>query len=308
MRSLVKSKSRLFFGFVTGLVTIGLIFSCYGYWLTLPVSRATTLQSFEVAKGESVKTIAAHLASSHLIRSPLYFRLLIQQRQITLQAGLYQLSSSQTPRDIALTLTKGLAIDQKLVIPEGYRSEQIAQAAGIPTKDFLAAAKGLEGQLFPDTYFVKKDITAPELVAIMHDNFLKKAGVVDKTTLILASLIERETRGDSEKPVVAGILKKRLAAGWPLELDATVQYFLGKSPNWWPDTTLLDRKLPSAYNTYLNKGLPPGPIGNPGLVSINAARNPQDSPYWFYLHDKSGQIHYATTNSEHEQNIAKYIN
>jgi len=283
------------------------IFGLYTYSLTLPVSKNSPTQEFEIKKGESVKSIASRLKSARLIRSPLLFRLIVKQNQLTVQAGIYQLSPSLAPNVLAQTLTKGLAVDQKITIPEGYRSEQIADTVSLPVKEFLVAVGGLEGQLFPDTYFVKEGITAPELVKIMHDNFLKKVGQVSQETLILASLVERETKGDSEKPVVAGILKKRLAAGWPLELDATVQYFLGKSGNWWPNTTLLDRKLASPYNTYLHTGLPPGPIGNPGLSSIQAVQNSVDSPYWFYLHDKSGGIHYGANLSEHNQNIAKYI-
>lgn len=281
--------------------------SIYLYSLTRPISSDSTPQSFEILKGESVKSIANNLRDAKLIRSPVYFRYLVRRHDLTIQAGMYQLAPSVTPKQIAFSLTKGLSVDKKITIPEGYRSEQIAETAGIPPKEFLEAAKGLEGQLFPDTYFVKEGITAPDLVKIMHDNYLKKVGEIDRDTLILASLVERETKGEAEKPVVAGILKKRLQNGWALELDATVQYFLGKSGNWWPNTTLLDRQIKSPYNTYLNLGLPPGPIGNPGLSSINAVRDSEDSPYWFYLHDRTGTIRYAETNAEHNQNIAKYI-
>lgn len=279
----------------------------YFYTLTLPVSNNGNSQEFEIKKGESVKSIASRLKSENLLRSPLFFRLIVRQNKLSVQAGIYQLSPSLAPNILAQTLTKGLAVDKKLTIPEGFRIEQIAETAGLPVKDFLISAKGLEGQLFPDTYFIKEGITSPELVTILHGNFIKKAGSVDSQTLILASLVERETKGDTEKPIVAGILKKRLTAGWPLELDATVQYFLGKSGNWWPDTTLLDRKLASPYNTYLHTGLPPAPIGNPGLASIKAVQNSVDSPYWFYLHDKEGVIHYGATLSDHNANIAKYI-
>lgn len=284
-----------------------LLAALYGYTLTLPVSKDETLYKFEIKKGESVSAIASRLESEHLIKSSLVFKIIVRQNKLAVQAGMYELSPSLTPSVLARTLTKGLAQDKKITIPEGYRLEQIAETAGIPVKDFLTAAKGMEGQLFPDTYFVREGIEPGELVSIMHANFVKKAGDVDKDTLILASLVERETRGDSEKPIVAGILKKRLAAGWALELDATIQYFLGKSGNWWPNTTLLDRKLPSLYNTYLHTGLPPAPIGNPGLASIKAVQNSQGSTYWFYLHDKTGQIHYGETLADHNQNIAKYI-
>lgn len=283
------------------------IAAVYIYTFTLPASSESLSIPFEISKGESVKAIASRLEESKLIRSPLYFRYLVRQQKLTIQAGIYQLDRATPPQVLALSLTKGFSVDRKLTIPEGYRSAQIAETAGLPVKDFLSASGGLEGQLFPDTYYIKEGITAAELVSIMHDNFLKKVGTVDKQTLILASLVERETRGDEEKPVVAGILKKRLAAGWALELDATVQYVLGKSGAWWPNTTLLDRQIKSPYNTYLNKGLPPGPIGNPGLASIKAVQNSVDSPYWFYLHDRSGTIRYGATLAQHNQNIADYI-
>lgn len=303
-RSLAKSKRNVILSVVGGLA---LILSIYFYSLTRPVSGDAAQQEFEIKKGESVKAIASNLKDAGLLKSPLYFRLIVREQGLSLQAGHYQLSPSLSPKIIASTLTKGFAQDKKLTIPEGFRSEQIAETAGLGIKDFLTAAKGLEGQLFPDTYYIKQGITSSELVTILHDNFVKKVGPIDEQTLILASLVERETKGDTEKPVVAGILNKRLLAGWPLELDATIQYALGKPGNWWPDTTLLDRKIKSPYNTYLHAGLPPAPIGNPGLTSINAARNPLSSQYWFYLHDKNGVIHYAATLEEHNQNIAKYI-
>ncbi len=289
------------------LAIVALVGTIYSYSLTLPVSRTSDLSDFEIQKGESVKIIATHLKDDGLIRSPLFFRFVIRQQKLSLQAGLYQLSPSLSPKEIALTLTKGFAQDKRLTIPEGFRSEQIAEAAGFPVRDFILAAKSFEGQLFPDTYFLSKDITPEALVTILRNNFVKKAGSVDQETLVLASLVERETKGEAEKPVVAGILKKRLDADWALELDATIQYILGKPGNWWPNTTLLDRKIKSPYNTYLNRGLPPAPIGNPGLSSIRAVQNPVASPYWFYLHDKNGVIRFASSLEEHNGNIAKYI-
>lgn len=279
----------------------------YFFYLTQSASRRGDLQDFEVKKGESIATIASNLKSAGLIRSSLYFRLYAKVNNLTLQAGMFKISPAVPPNQVAFILTSAKAVDRKITIPEGFRVEQIAETAGFSVNDFKLAAKSLEGQLFPDTYFVKEGITPPELVKILHDNFVKKVGDIDQETLILASLVERETKGDAEKPVVAGILKKRLSASWPLELDATIQYVLGKSGAWWPNTTLLDRKVKSPYNTYLHPGLPPGPIDNPGLAAINAVRNAQDSPYWFYLHDKSGTIRYGETLADHNQNIAKYI-
>jgi len=106
---------------------------------------------------------------------------------------------------------------------------------------------------------------------------------------------------------VAGILIKRGENDWPLQIDATVQYILGKKGNWWPQINGGDLKIDSLYNTYKNKGLPPGPICNPGLASIKAVLYPQKTDFWFYLSDKTGKMHYAKTNEEHNNNIRKYL-
>lgn len=272
-----------------------------------PVARRGELQKFEISRGESVARIAENLRRAGLIRSPLYFRYLVKVNKLTLQAGIYQLTPEERVMYIAQTLTKGKDEERRLTIPEGYRIEQIAEAAGFTEQVFMVAARGMEGLLFPDTYFVKKDITPEQLVKIMRENFDKKVGEIDPQTLIMASLIERETKHDEEKRIVAGILTKRLKQGWPLELDATVQYVRGKTGDWWPQTTLADRKIKSPFNTYLNLGLPPSPICNPGLESIQAAREPIETPNWFYLHDPAGNIHYAETLAEHNLNIDKYL-
>lgn len=271
-------------------------------------------KSFVIEKDESTLTIANRLQEKGLIRSPFGFRLTVKQKGLggKLQAGVYELSPSMTAGQIALALTVGKN-DLKVTIPEGFRLEEIAakfeDSLGIPAKEFMTAAKGKEGYLFPDTYNFASGNTPSQVIAKMKANFDKKTGSLKPTgeDIILASLIERETKGNSEKPVVAGILKKRLDAGWPLQLDATIQYIAGRSGDWWPNTTLLDRKRTSTFNTYLNPGLPPTPICNPGLASIEAAMNPTDSSYWYYLHEPSGVIHYAATSAQHEANIDKYI-
>lgn len=135
--------------------------------------------------------------------------------------------------------------------------------------------------------------------------------------LILASIVEREVKFNNDRPIVAGILLKRLEKNWPLQADATVQYAIasakckGKSAkcgNWWPkNLTREDLKIKSPYNTYLYPGLPPGPICNPGLAAIEAVLNPVGSEYWFYLSDEEGKMHYAKTAEEHEENISKYL-
>lgn len=284
--------------------TLAVISSAFVWYLTTPPKGDSAEVS--IPSGSSVRAVAHILREHNLIRSPLIFTLYVRLRDIELQAGEYKLTPTRIS-SLARELTQGREDEVKITIPEGYRVEQIAQVAGLPVSDLLVAVKGKEGQLFPDTYFVSQDITAPELVERMHDNFITKVGEIDKETLILASLVERETKGGDEKPVVAGILKKRLEAGWALELDATIQYILGNQNDWWPTTTLADRQIKSPYNTYLYAGLPPEPICNPGLASIQAVQHAKDSPYWFYLHDRDGIIRYAVTNEEHAKNIAVYI-
>lgn len=280
--------------------------------ITAPVAVNSDDHEFVVAKGQTAKVIAQNLEDAKLIRSRYGFRYALKRLNLdnSLQAGIYTLNPAMNAYEVARALTLGIS-DIKITIPEGYRLEQIAELAeaklGIPYGDFIKNGKNSEGYLFPDTYFVHSNVSAEELIKLMKNNFARKFGSLDQKIVILASLVERETKGKDEKPVVAGILLKRLDNGWPLELDATIQYILGKKDNWWPNTTLVDRQKKSPYNTYLNQGLPPSPISNPGADSLNAVLYPQVSDYWFYLHTPDGSIYYAVTNAEHTANIAKYL-
>jgi UPF0755 protein len=133
--------------------------------------------------------------------------------------------------------------------------------------------------------------------------------------LILSSIVEREVRLEKDRPVVAGILIKRWRSDWPLQADATIQYLKadlncrnrGVNCDWWEPVSGADLDIDSPYNSYLYRGLVPGPICNPGLASIQAVSNPQDTDYWFYLSDYSGEVHYARTNEEHSENIERYL-
>ncbi|MFH2019158.1 MAG: endolytic transglycosylase MltG [bacterium] len=309
----------LFSSFIVGLSGLCLFlalvaFLIFSTLLTSPNKNDNTSQVFVIEKGESALSISERLYESGLIRSSFAFRLLLRINALgnRLQAGTYSLSPSLPARELANSLTRGFS-DLRLTIPEGFRREQIADLIestfSFSSADFLAATKGKEGYLFPDTYFLAPSSDIPTILASFQTNFNNKLLGLSYTEedIILASLVERETKGDAEKPIVAGILKKRLAAGWPLELDATIQYIVGNSKDWWPNTTLLDRKLSSPYNTYLHPGLPPGPISNPGLASIKAVLEPVETPYWFYLHDDNGVIHYGETNAEHSDNINNFL-
>jgi UPF0755 protein len=288
------------------------------------VSQKSTVE-FTVLKNEGVRSIVSRLAKQNLIRSPTGFFILVKLLGVEtqLQAGNYRLSQSMDAKTIALELTHGV-YDRKLLIREGLRNEEIAQILDqelqIPPVEFEKFAK--IGYMFPDTYFVSNEATAGAIAESFVQNFhkkvtpsmveeSKKTGLTFDEVIILASLVEREGRTEEDRPVIAGILMNRLRQDHPLQVDATLQYALGYQPNdktWWKNMLSNDDKaIESPYNTYKFNGLPPTPISNPGLESILAVINAADTPYFFYLHDPEGSIHYAKNLDEHNANVRKYL-
>jgi UPF0755 protein len=191
---------------------------------------------------------------------------------------------------------KTLAENIIVTIPEGSTNVQIAEllAQKIPHFDrnlFLAKATGLEGYLFPDTYFFWKFSTIDETIETFQRTFDRKivpllsdAGSTDakRSIIIMASVVQKEAQGKDDAATIAGILWKRAERGMPLQVDA-------------------------APVTYTASGLPSAPISNPGVVAVNAALHPLATEYFYYLHDKNGMIHFAKTYEEHRNNIAKYL-
>ena len=286
-----------------------------------------------------------------MIRSKYVFRFVVWKQGLTksIQSGTYSLSKAQSLTEIAQTLTKGTD-DVWVTVVEGLRREEVANVfahsidTAFDTKEFLTLTKGKEGYLFPDTYLFNSDIEEEELVNYLLATFesktedvftadkIKKTGLTKEQIIVLASIVERETRTDEEKPVIAGILIKRLNEGAKLEADATTQYavalkevcsnFYDQSDNfctptqedlmemdWWPSTlTIDDINFENQYNTRKVTGLPPAPISSVGLSSINGVVNYAETDYYFYLHGSNGDVHYARTLDEHNANIANYIN
>ena len=232
----------------------------------------------------------------------------------------------------------------EITIPEGWRVEQVAQAfadeSGMENGydafmeatadvdrsryDFLATLPddaSLEGFLFPDTYNFVADDPAYN-IALMLDNFDAKytpdmrdrteaMGIDVRTVLTLASLVEREAKLPAERPVIADIYIKRWTEGWNLEADPTIQYVVGEpgdTESWWPELSEEELHLDNPYNTYQNAGLPPGPICNPGIGSIQAVLFPEETPYYFFVAtgDESGTHAFAATKAEHDANVDAY--
>lgn len=303
-----------------------------------PESAKEEAQRFVIPKGQTASRVAARLEEEGLIKSALSFRLYTQVtgQAKAVQAGDYRLSPNLSLTRLVAALLAG---PQELWVtyPEGLRREEMAvktiktlgmegETAEMFYEDFLKESRDLEGFLFPETYLFAPDVKASNVVKKLRAIFAAKVtekmiedakdnGLQLNEVVILASIVERETLTDDERPVVAGILLRRMEIGMPLQADATLQYITGNKRctgyqldcDWWEPPTVEDKKLNSPYNTYLNKGLPPEPIANPGLQSIKAVIYPQESSYLYYIHDKDGKIHYAETIEEHNENVARYI-
>lgn len=319
-----------------GRITIGLIIiavlalvvSLYYKEGGLPVnSKDTSAKIFVVEKGEGVNQIVKKLHNENLIRNRIVFYLLIKNLGLDhkLQAGDFRLSPAMSAQEIAKNLTRG-TLDTWITIVEGLRKEEIAQIVNrefdIPESEFIGQSD--EGYLFPDTYLIPKDATAGAILTIFNHNFYKRydsnlqqrartKGLSDHEVITLASLVEKEARHDADRTQVASIILKRWKRGWPLQIDATVQYALGYQPTqktWWKkNLTIDDLAINSPYNTYKHPGVPPGPICNPGLASIKAVINADvNTPYWYYISSKDGsKMYYAKTQQEHDANVNKYL-
>lgn len=266
-----------------------------------------------VTRGAAIDTIGRQLQQAGLIKSVAAFKLMVMKLGVSksIQAGDFRLDGKMSLAEIVTGLTHG-SLDAWVTLPEGWRREQMAQKLaeeliGFDEPEFLTATTNLEGYLFPDTYLVPREATAGAVAQLLTETFRKKVGPVNRDTVILASMIEREAVGSEDRQLVADILTKRLRVGMGLNADATLQYALGKPDNWWPVPTAQDKLVNSAYNTYKYNGLPPAPIANPGLAVITAVRQAQDTPYLYYLHDQEGNIHPAKTLEEHQANIGQYL-
>ena len=208
---------------------------------------------------------------------------------------------------------------EKVLIPEGasVREAAFLVKKKIPTFDdkrFLDIALSDEGYLFPDTYRFLPNVSPEEVRSTMRNNFdvrtlefsgkVVASGKTLRDIVTMASIVEEEAKTFHTRRVIAGILWKRIALGIPLQVDAVFVYINGKNTY---QLTTNDLKIDSPYNTYKYKGLPPGPITNPGIESFRAALEPIETPYLFYLSDREGNMHYARTFEEHIKNKNRYL-
>jgi UPF0755 protein len=279
-----------------------------------------------IPDGMSLSAASQTLAADHIVRSPFWFTnfVLFLKGERKIVGGEYYFEQPISALAVAGRVTRGAYhIDQlKTTIPEGSSVADISlilkkQYPLFDTVHFVTIAEAKEGYLFPDTYYFGADVAPEKIVDIMNQTFdqkiaapgiqaaLKKFGKPLNDVITMASILEGEARQTTTRQIVAGILWKRLAAGIPLQVDSAFRYVDGKTT---AELTEADLKIDSPYNTYINKGLPPTPISNPGLDSIMDAMTPIQTNYWYFLTDKNGNMHYAVTLAEHDANKEKYLN
>ncbi len=298
-------------------------------------------QTFEIRSGEGVKEIARKLEDAKLIKNDLYFNYYIWRTNSRekLQAGEYELRGSMTIPEIVQVISIGEIVPNeiKVTFPEGMSSKQmekILSEKGFTKDGFLEKVKtgagaktdyqffsdrpakaGLEGYLFPDTYIFFREAGAEQIISRMLFNFdekltpelraeIKRQGKTIYDVVTMASILEKEVKSEEDMKIASGIFWDRISYGQPLQSCATIAYVLGKEK---AQYSYEDTRTPSPYNTYINTGLPPGPINNPGMKAIKAAIFPTETKYNYFLTDpETGKTIYSRTSEEHEENKAKY--
>lgn len=276
-----------------------------------------------ISRGASVPEVSAQLAGEHIIAHPQLLRALlrISGESSRVQAGAYLFNKPEDLFTVAYRLAAGDygLSPVRLTFPEGETSRddavRIEEAfSTIAAPDFLYVAQPYEGYLFPDTYVFLPSVDAATIVKTMRANFdTKIATLMNDVTasghslsdiVIMASLVEKEGRSSAVRHMVAGILWNRIKLGMPLQVDAVFGYIFNRDTY---SPSLSDLTTESLYNLYLHKGLPPGPIGNPGLESIDAALHPTKTDYLYYLTGTDGLMHYSATYAGHQANQRKYL-
>lgn len=305
---------------VTSFIGLIVVLSMVVYYFFIsPPSKANFPLSLSVASGSTLHEISIDAESKNIIRSKTAFQTIMYLigGDTKIQAGTYVFEKPQTVIDVAIKIARGDRdiTSLKITIPEGFTREEIAKLFELKLKKFdqkvfLEKTKDKEGYLFPDTYFFFDDSTTDDVVKELLSQFDKKTKNLDlkgkslSGIVIMASIIEKEASGDEDRKIISGILWKRLSIKMPLQVDATFKYILGKESS---ELTIDDLKVDSPFNTYVNRGLPPGPISNPGLKSLQAAIEPAETDYLYYLHDKNGNAYYASTFDQHKKNKSLYL-
>jgi UPF0755 protein len=319
---------------MTMLISVLLLAFAYSaYEMFVPVQNANKNNEIVIPMGATYRQVADILWNEKLIRDKKVFLLLgrLTGADRKIRAGYYSIWSNMSPLDIFKVIRKGHIIEYEIRILEGDSLLDMADAfskAGIATaEDFMKLSKdssflssyeiespSMEGYLFPDTYMIPKGVSAEEAVGSMIDKMREKfnekiiarmaeLGMSENEVLTLASIIEKEAVIDSERPMISAVYHNRLRKNMPLQADPTSIYGIKSSKE---KITKKDLQRKTPYNTYMLKGLPPGPIASPGLKSIIAALYPADVPYLYFVASDDRTHHFSTTIGEHEKAVRVY--
>jgi UPF0755 protein len=289
----------------------------------------------DVPRGAARRTVARLLADQGVIRNRWLFEALTRRRSNrTLQAGEYLFDRPATPLEVFDKIASGRIFVRELVVPEGFSTFEIADLVareGLTTReDFLSAvrnpelarsfapaAPSLEGFLFPATYQFPRHLSGQEIATAMVRHFQQQwqtvsaqaqnvAGLSVQQVVTLASLVESETPQAEERPLVAGVFLNRLNHRVPLQCDPTVAYALQLAGKYTGKLEARDLHFESQYNTYRQTGLPPGPITNPGAMSLRAALDPAQTDLLYFVANAEGGHVFSRTLAEHNRNVAHY--
>jgi UPF0755 protein len=285
-----------------------LLLSLYFFWPGTPVKVS-------IPEGAGAGRVAAELKRNGVILSSTWFKILVKLTGTgkRLMPGEYALRSRMSAEEALWKLTHSTYVSSiRVVIPEGWRMEQVAErleANGVTqAAKFLelARAQQMEGYLFPSTYLLKKNMLPQEVINLLKSEFDRQVrplfskgfpeGLDEKKVLIIASIVEREAMEDSERPLIAAVYINRYRIRMPLEADPTTQYALGY---WKKALSYKDLKFKSPYNTYVVGGLPPGPICSPGQSSIAATLAPANLDALYFVADRKGKHIFNSSFKEH---------
>ncbi len=311
------------------------LFLAFAIWFAwaalLPVQpRRTTFVLLR--PGWTTRHIARELQQQGVIRGSTAFLMIDYLKGVkTLKAGEYKFEQPANAMDVWGRLTRGDVYARTVVVPEGYNMFDIAAAveqAGLgPASDFLIAAKNdlfllrdidpnaksLEGYLFPDTYEFTRIDSAHDIAAAMLRRFRQEAqkinllGRADTHAVVtMASIVEKETGDPNERPLVAGVYYNRLSKNMTLAADPSVIYAALLFGRYRGTIYASDLQFDSPYNTYKYSGLPPGPIANPGVASLEAALHPAHTAFLYFVSDNNGHHRFARDLEEHARNVAAY--
>lgn len=316
-------------GIGIGIATIISVIFLYQNFFAAP-QKSDTEKVFTVGRGVGYDEVVDKLFSNGFVLQKNVARALLRFRGVRgIPEGGYMISKSMSAWKVAGVLMRGPSL-KWFTIQEGLRKEEIADIftpelrwSKKDIEEFMQAAAeekmiAAEGVYFPDTYLVPLEESGKEVARRMFTRFNEKFAEYHKlflqeniksdTALKIASLVQREAAGKDDMPLIAGIIWNRLLIDMKLDIDATVQYARGNTgAGWWAPIKAEDKKIDSPYNTYREKGLPPTPIANPGIETIEAVLYPANTECLYYVHDIKGVIHCAKTYEQHQKNIELFL-